>query len=144
MKISAKADYAVRAVLVLAGRALDDGPSPVKIDEVARAGAIPAKFLESILAQLKREGLVGSKRGSEGGYWLARPAAEVTVADVVRLIDGPLTLVGGRRPGALDYPSEVRALEPVWEAARGAVRDVLESASFDRLVPASRALDYQI
>ena len=143
MRISAKADYAVRAVLVLAGRRVR-GPGPVKIDDVARAGGVPPKFLESILVQLKRAGLVDSKRGADGGYWLARPAEEISVADVLRAIDGPLTLVAGRRPGQVDYPPEVAPLQEVWEETRAALRGVLDDLTFDRLTAAGQALDFQI
>ena len=143
MRISAKADYAVRAVLVLAGRRASP-PAPVKIEDIARAGGVPPKFLESILVQLKRAGLVDSKRGAEGGYWLARGPEEVSVADVLRAIDGPLTLVAGRRPGQVDYPTEVAPLQEVWEETRSALRGVLEDLTFDRLAQAGRALDYQI
>jgi Rrf2 family protein len=143
MRISAKADYAVRAVLVLAGRRERD-PGPVKIEDVARAGGVPPKFLESILVQLKRGGLVDSKRGADGGYWLARPAEEISVADVLRAIDGPLTLVAGRRPGQVDYPPEVAPLQEVWEQTRAALRGVLDDLTFDQLTPAGQALDFQI
>jgi Rrf2 family protein len=143
VRISAKADYAVRAVLVLTGRR-ESPPSPVKIEDIARAGGVPPKFLESILVQLKRAGLVDSKRGAEGGYWLARPPEEISVADVLRAIDGPLTLVAGRRPGQVEYPDEVAALQDVWEETRAALRGVLDDLTFDRLTAAGRALDFQI
>jgi Rrf2 family protein len=143
VRISAKADYAVRAVLVLAGR-LERGSGPVKIEEIARAGGIPPKFLESILVELKRTGMVDSKRGVDGGYWLARRAVDISVADVLRVIDGPLTLVGGRRPGTVEYTPEVAGLREVWEETRAAVRGVLDETTFDRLTAAGRALDFQI
>ena len=143
MRISAKADYAVRAILVLASRQRR-GSGPVKIEDVARSGGVPPKFLESILVQLKRAGLTEAKRGADGGYWLARPAEEISVADVLRAIDGPLTLVAGHRPGTVAYPDEVAALQDVWEDTRAALRRVLEDATFDRLAESGRALDFQI
>jgi Rrf2 family protein len=143
VRISAKADYAVRAVLVLAGRR-EQPPAPVKIEDIARAGGVPPKFLESILVQLKRAGLVDSKRGADGGYWLARPPEEISVAAVLRAIDGPLTLVAGRRPGQVEYPPEVAPLQEVWEDTRAALRSVLDDLTFDRLTETGRALDFQI
>src|SRR3954470_17422044 len=101
MRISAKADYAMRAVVELAA-ATDP---PVKRDEIVQAQRIPVKFLESILSELNHAGIVSSQRGAEGGYWLARPADEITVADVMRAVDRPPASVRGRRPGGVDHNS---------------------------------------
>src|SRR4029434_6285272 len=99
MRVSAKADYAVRAAVELAAA----GKGPVKGDRIAEAQGIPLKFLENILAELRHAGLVQSQRGAEGGYWLARPADQVTVADVIRAVDGPLANVRGARPESISY-----------------------------------------
>src|SRR4051794_20011021 len=111
MRTTAKVDYAVRAALVLAQAQPEDGSrgAPVKNADVAKAQDIPNKFLESILAELKRSGIVSSQRGSEGGYWLARPAAEVSVADIIRAVEGPLADVRGVRPDQLDYPDDLES-----------------------------------
>jgi Rrf2 family protein len=99
-------DYAVRAAVELAAA----GQGPVKGDRIAEAQGIPLKFLENILAELRHAGLVQSQRGAEGGYWLARPADQVTVADVIRVVDGPLANVRGARLVAGTLPSPVREL----------------------------------
>ena len=128
MRTTAKVDYAVRAAVELARAQVPDGTRrvPTKGADVAKAQAIPSKFLESILAELKRSGIVASQRGSEGGYWLARPAAEVTVADIIRAVEGPLADVRGVRPDALDYEGDLEALQRMWIAVRANLRAVLE------------------
>src|SRR6266487_387403 len=100
MRVSAKADYAVRAAAELAAAA---GAGPVKGERIAEAQRIPLKFLENILAELKHGGIVRSQRGAEGGYWLAHPPDQITVADVIRVVDGPLANVRGVRPEAVEY-----------------------------------------
>ena len=100
MRISVKVDYAVRAMIQLAAEASEE---PVKADTIARAQDIPLKFLLGILSDLKRAHLLRSQRGAEGGYWLARAADEITLADVIRAVDGPLAYVRGTRPEALAY-----------------------------------------
>src|SRR5213595_4243629 len=100
MRVSAKVDYAVRAGAELAAAA---GTGPVKGDRIAQAQEIPLKFLENILLDLKHAGLVRSQRGSEGGYWLARPAEEISLADVIRAVEGPLANVRGRRSEEVEY-----------------------------------------
>ena len=100
MRVSAKTDYAIRAALELAAA---DDERPVKGERIATAQAIPLRFLENILMQLRHAGLVESRRGAEGGYRLARPASEVTLADVIRAIDGPLAGVQGDRPETLGF-----------------------------------------
>ncbi len=125
MRITAKVDYAVRAMIELA--ATPDGP--VKGEVVAAHQAIPARFLENIFGELRRAGLVASQRGAEGGYRLARPAAEVTVADVIRAVEGPLADVHGTPPETVSYPPPAAALRRVWVATRAALRSVLEEVT---------------
>src|SRR5215208_3521672 len=124
MRVSAKTDYALRAAVELAA-AWGDG-TPVKGERLATAQAIPLRFLENILLQLRHAGIVESRRGAEGGYLLARPAAEVTLADVIRAIDGPLAGVSGHRPETLDFPGRSEPLRDVWVAVRASLRAVLE------------------
>ncbi|WP_372348985.1 Rrf2 family transcriptional regulator [Streptomyces sp. KL116D] len=126
MRISARADYAVRAGLELAART--DG-GPVKAETISAAQEIPHKFLEGILGDLRRGGIVVSRRGGNGGYLLARPAAAITVADVVRAVEGPIVSVRGERPSALSYQGPAEPLLPVWVALRANVRKVLEGVS---------------
>ncbi|MCU0306249.1 MAG: Rrf2 family transcriptional regulator [Thermoleophilia bacterium] len=129
-------------MLVLAR--LGRGGRPVKVERVAREGGIPPKFLEGILAELRRAGMVESKRGAEGGYWLARPPADLSVADVVRVIDGPPVLVAGREPAELAYPTALGGLAEVWAAAGAAGLAVMEDARLDRLAVRDPAPDFQI
>lgn len=126
MRLSAKADYALRAAAELA--AADSG-TPLKAEQIAAAQAIPPKFLESILLQLRNGGLVRSQRGAEGGYWLARPAAEITLADVIRVVDGPLASVRGERPESLAYRGAAEPLARVWIAVRANLRAILETVT---------------
>lgn len=125
MRISAKADYALRATSELAAR----GGGPVKGDALATAQGIPPKFLENILSDLRQSGLIRSQRGSEGGYWLARPAEEISVADVMRAVDGPLATVRGQRPEDVDYQGAAQPLQRVWIAVRHNLREVVENVS---------------
>jgi len=121
-------DYALRAAVELAS--LGAGPNrPVTADQLAQAQAIPPKFLESILLQLRRGGIVNAQRGPEGGYWLSRPAEKISLADVIRVIDGPLAHVRGQRPEALGYQGAARALQAVWIALRASEREILELVS---------------
>ena len=125
MRLSARVDYALRAVVELAARPA--GPQrPVTAEQLAQAQGIPPKFLESILLQLRRGGIVNAQRGPDGGYWLARPATEISLADVIRVIDGPLANVRGQRPEALGYQGAARALQDVWIALRASEREILE------------------
>ena len=124
MRVSAKADYAVRAAVELA--AAYSGGDPVKGDAIAVSQDIPMRFLENILGEMRHHGLVMSRRGQEGGYWLAQPAAEVSVADVFRAAEGPLASVRGEKPEELDYAGNAEALRDVWVALRASLRDVLE------------------
>jgi Rrf2 family protein len=123
VRLSARVDYALRAVVQLAA---SQAERPVTADQLAQAQAIPPKFLESILLQLRRGGIVNAQRGPEGGYWLARAAAEISLADVIRVIDGPLANVRGQRPEALGYHGAARALQEVWIALRASEREILE------------------
>ena len=125
MRISAKADYAVRAAIELARH--EGGPT--KGEAIATAQAIPLKFLENILIDLRHAGLVRSQRGAEGGYWLARPAGEVSVADIIRAVEGPLASVRGTPPEEIDYPDGAKQLQRVWIAVRTALRGVAENVS---------------
>ena len=130
MRITAKVDYAVRAASELAAHAATHGPrAPMKGEAVATAQAIPVRFLESILAELRRSGIIGSQRGSDGGYWLARPASEVSVADVIRAVEGPLADVHGTPPEEVAYEGAATELQRVWIATRVALREVLEATS---------------
>ncbi|WP_437054376.1 RrF2 family transcriptional regulator [Streptomyces sp. enrichment culture] len=126
MRISARADYAVRAVLELAVRQQD---CPVRAEDVAAAQDIPHKFLEGILADLRRAGVVGSRRGGGGGYRLARDASAITVADVIRAVDGPIVSVRGERPTSLVYTGTAGPLLPLWVALRANVRRILEGVT---------------
>jgi len=127
MRITAKVDYAVRAVVELAAVQLAAAGRVVTTAEaLAARQEIPGRFLEGILADLRRAGLVASQRGAEGGYWLARPAREVSVADVIRAVEGPLADVHGAPPEEVAYPGSARELQRVWVATRAALRGVLE------------------
>jgi Rrf2 family protein len=123
MRVTAKADYAVRAAVELAA---GDQQSPRKVDEVAQAQGIPLSFLENILTQLRSAGVVRSQRGPDGGYWLAHPADQVTLAKVIRAVEGPLVGVRGQRPEEIEYVGSAQALQEVWIALRANLRAVLE------------------
>ncbi|MEU9417370.1 Rrf2 family transcriptional regulator [Streptomyces sp. NPDC051000] len=126
MRISARADYAVRAALQLAG-SQEDGP--LKAEAIAEAQDIPHKFLEGILNDMRRGGLVLSRRGGNGGYRLAKPAESISIADVIRVVDGPLVSVRGVRPPDLSYTGPAEALLPLWIALRANVREILDGVS---------------
>ena len=125
MRVSAKVDYALRAAAELAAA----GDGPVKGEQLARAQGIPLKFLENILLELRHHGLVQSQRGAEGGYWLARPPAEITLAEVIRAVEGPLANVRGERPETVSYDGPARSLQEVWVAVRANLRAVLETVT---------------
>ena len=131
MRVSAKTDYAIRAALELAA-APDE--KPVKGERIATAQAIPLRFLENILMQLRHAGLVESRRGADGGYRLARPAGEVTLADVIRAIDGPLAGVSGVRPESLGFSGVAEPMREVWIAVRASLRSVLEGVTLADVV----------
>ena len=136
MRVTAKVDYAVRAAVELARVAPDDGtaPRPLKGQQVAAAQAIPPKFLENILAELRRSGIVGSMRGAEGGYWLTRRPEQVSIADIIRAVEGPLADVRGVRPESLDYGDDLEVLQRTWIAVRANLRGVLEHVTLADLV----------
>jgi Rrf2 family protein len=125
MQISAKADYALRALAELSAR----GGGPVKGEVLADAQGIPPRFLESILAQLRQRAILLSRRGAEGGYWLARPGDQITIAEVIRAADGPLASVRGIRPESVAYQGAAEGLAEVWIAVRSALRSVLEEVT---------------
>ena len=127
MRVSAKADYALRAAVELA--AAPDGP--VKAEAIAQAQAIPPKFLENILLDLRHAGLVRSQRGAEGGYWLGAPAGEITIAQVIRAVDGPIANVRGRAPEDVAYAGAAERLTEVWIAVRASLRRVLETVTLE-------------
>ena len=129
MHISAKVEYGMRALLTLAARG-----EPSTTEALAAAQQLPAKFLGTILNDLRRGGVVASQRGSEGGYRLARPAAEISVADVMRALDGPLAEVRGLRPEATSYEGDAAHLQEVWVAVRASLRGVLEQVSLQDVV----------
>jgi Rrf2 family protein len=125
MRLSARVDYALRAGVELA--AAQD--RAMTAERVATAQAIPGKYLEGILVQLRNAGLVRSQRGPDGGHRLARPAGQITLADVIRAVDGPLANVRGERPQNLDYRGSAAALQDVWIALRASERAVLEEVT---------------
>ncbi len=129
MRISAKADYAVRAVVELAAVQLDDPDRPVKAERIATAQEIPLNFLENILGELRHAGLVRSHRGAEGGFRLAKPPDEVSVADVIRAVEGPLASVRGGPPEDATYTGAATALPRVWIAVRVNLRRVVEQVT---------------
>lgn len=131
MQISARSDYALRALCMLA--AAEDG-AVVKAADVAEAQGMPRMFLDQILTDLRRGGIVESRRGPDGGHRLARPSYAITVADVVRTVDGPLALVRGERPESLLYAGPAEHLRDVWVAVRAALRQVLERTTLEQIV----------
>jgi Rrf2 family protein len=131
MRVSAKADYAVRAALELAA-AGDEGP--VKGEKLAEAQEIPLQFLEHILLELKHHGIVRARRGAKGGYWLAKPADAVTIADVVRAVEGPIAHVQSTPPESIEYQGNSQHLQDVWIAVRANLRNVLENVTLADLV----------
>ncbi|MDQ3553551.1 MAG: Rrf2 family transcriptional regulator [Chloroflexota bacterium] len=131
MRVSAKADYAVRAAAELA--AAPDA-RPVKGQRIGEAQGIPPKFLENIMLELKHAGIVKSQRGTDGGYSLARPAADISLADVIRAVDGPLANVRGERVETVEYQGAAQHLREIWVAVRASLREVLEMTSLQDLV----------
>jgi Rrf2 family protein len=125
VRVSAKADYALRAAIELATA----GDGPVKGERIAQAQEIPLKFLENILGELRQAGIVRSQRGVEGGYWLARPAGEISLAEVVRAVEGPIANVRGVGPQDVEYAGAAGPLREVWIAVRASLRSVLEEVT---------------
>jgi Rrf2 family protein len=141
VRVSAKADYALRAAIELAAA----GDGPVKGERIAQAQEIPLKFLENILVELRHAGIVRSQRGVEGGYWLARPAEEVSLAEVIRAVEGPIANVRGLGPQEVEYAGPAGRLREVWIAVRASLRSVLEETTLadlasGELPPAVEAL----
>jgi Rrf2 family protein len=122
MRISAKADYAVRAAIEMAAA----GDEPLKGEKIAEAQNIPLQFLEHILLELKHARLVRARRGARGGYWLARPPEEITLANLIRAVEGPLANIQDQAPEATKYPGNAEGLTDVWIAVRASLRRVLE------------------
>jgi Rrf2 family protein len=140
MRLSARADYALRAAAELAA---GDG-HPVTAEHLAQAQGIPARFLENILTQLRRAGLVRSQRGAAGGFWLGRPASEIALADIIRAVDGPLAGIRGERPEHVGYAGAAAPLQRVWIALRASERAILEQVTLDHIASGklpSRVLD---
>lgn len=125
MHVTAKVDYAVRAMVELA--AADGGP--IKGEAIANAQAVPLRFLENILIELRHARLVRSQRGAEGGYRLARPAETITIADVIRTVEGPIASIRSERPDELSYSGVAAPLREVWVALRASMRTVLETVT---------------
>jgi Rrf2 family protein len=125
MRISAKADYAVRAAVELAGA----GEEPVKGEKLSKAQNVPLQFLEHILLELKHARLVRARRGARGGYWLAKDPAEITLADVIRAVEGPLANIQDLAPEATKYAGDAEHLRDVWIAVRASLRRVLEEVT---------------
>jgi Rrf2 family protein len=141
MHVPAKVDYAVRALLELA----DAAPERLSREELARRQQLPTRYLEAILRELVNAGLIAGHRGVAGGYELSRPASQITIADISRAVDGPLTLVGHRRPDHVSYEGNARHLGDLWVGLRAAMRSVMEHVTLDDLLagdlpPAVRSL----
>jgi Rrf2 family protein len=124
MRLSARVDYALRAVAELAA-----ADAPRTVDQLSAAQKIPHKYLESILGELRRGGLLRSQRGPDGGYRLARAAEEISIADVIRALDGELANVRGSRPENLEYVGSAAPLQEVWIALRASERAILEQVT---------------
>lgn len=132
MQVSARTDYALKATLELA-RAAVEGSGPVKGEWISEQQKIPKKFMENILLDLKRSGIVRAQRGASGGYWLARPADEIVLADVIRAVEGPLANVRGEWPEAAEYTGAAESLREVWIAVRANLRAVLEHVTLAQI-----------
>jgi Rrf2 family protein len=130
VQISAKTDYAIRALLSLAAHE----PDLVKVDVVVQEQGLPRKFVEQILGELRRAGLVRSQRGADGGYALARPAAEITLGAVIRAVDGPLAEIRGLRAHETTYSGVAEHLPMVWVAVRASLRRVLDETTLAQVL----------
>ncbi len=136
MQVSARADYALRAAAELARAAAED-TGPIKGERISEAQGIPKKFMENILLDLKRSGIVRAQRGATGGYWLARPPQEISLAQVIRAVEGPLANVRGEWPENVEYWGAAKSLTEVWIAVRASLRGVLEAVTLADLVEGS-------
>jgi Rrf2 family protein len=141
VRVSAKADYAVRAMIELAAAGSEGEPR--KGDLIAKAQEIPMPFLENILAELRHHGLVQSRRGAEGGYWLSRLPQEVTIAEIIRAVEGPLASVRGESPEEVRYQGAAEPLQRVWLALRSNIRDVLERVTLADVVSGELPADVE-
>lgn len=139
MRVSAKTDYAVRAAAELAA----SPGGPVKGERLADSQDIPLQFLEHILLDLKHAGIVRARRGAKGGYWLAKPAEEVSIADVIRAVEGPIAHVQSAPPESITYRGSAVQLQSVWIAVRAGLRQVLENVSLAELVSGTLPPDVQ-
>lgn len=126
MRVSAKVDYAVRAAVELAAHGDE---TPMKAERISENQHIPRKFLDNILQTLRQAGIVDSRRGPDGGHLLARPADQLTIADVIRAVDGPLVGIAGRPPESVEFPGTAAPLRETWVAARASLRSVLEAVT---------------
>ena len=140
MRVSAKADYALRALIEIAQRS---DARPISAEELGRVQEIPHGFLQAILADLRRAGIVVSQRGQSGGWRLAARPADVSVADVIRAVDGPLVSVYGLRPEAVSYKGSAEILQRVWIAARSSLREVFENVTLEALAAATLPEDVE-
>lgn len=131
MRLANRTDYAIRASLVLAGNFTK---GPVTVEAIARTQEIPQRYLGAIMNELRRAGIVNARRGPVGGYELGRAPAEISLADVIRAVDGALTQVGGERPEDLNYVNEAVGLNQVWVAIRAAERKILEQTTLADVV----------
>lgn len=129
MQIPAKAEYAIRALLTLAA---SDGS--VSAEHLAQEQELPAKFLGAIMSDLRRGGVVTSQRGPEGGFRLAKDPDEIVIADILRVVSGPMAGVRGMRPETLNYGGEATHLRDVWVAVRAALREVLEHVTLGQVL----------
>ena len=136
MQVSARADYALRAAAELARAALEE-EGPVKGERLSEDQNIPKKFMENILLDLKHSGIVRTQRGAAGGYWLAQAPAEVSLADIIRAVEGPLANVRGEFPETVEYKGAAEPLTEVWIAVRANLRAVLETVTLADLVEGS-------
>lgn len=132
MRVSAKSDYALRALIEITRRCTDS-TQVVAAEEISRAQKIPHGFLQGILADLRKAGLVASQRGQSGGWRMAVEPSEVTIADVMRAVDGPIVSISGTRPESVQYNEQAVVLQRVWIAARASLRDVLEHTTIAHL-----------
>jgi Rrf2 family protein len=140
MHISAKSDYAIRATIEIAAA----GGDVVKCETISRRQAIPVNFLVNILSDLRRGRIVNSQRGADGGFWLVRPAATISVGEIIRAVEGELVLVRGIPPQSLDYNATVKTLREVWVAYRASVTRVLDGVSIADLITGQLPLDIQV
>jgi Rrf2 family protein len=133
MRVSAKADYATRAMVELAASGASP-EQPAKGEVIASAQGVPMRFLENILGELRVHGLVQSRRGVDGGYWLAKGPDEITLAEIIRAVEGPLATVRGEAADEIEYPGASAPLREVWLALRANIRQVLETVTLADVV----------